>query len=184
MRRFRSFVVTAVVVAAALLSVAGATAGSGGVSGPAFYVDGVLYRTVGTPTDLSGTGAPAHSYDVIYNLGGAQRYNIATAAPGDPGFNGGRWQVHRVTFADYGAAVAAHDANGSGDLDSAGKGSGRALIDGAGPNAPAGGDGCAATLDSRAARVPWALSTPGRTAPCRPPCRPKRGSFRRAPRPA
>ena len=50
MRRFRSFVVLAAMVAAALLSVAGAAAGSGGVTGPAFYVDGVLYRTVGTPT--------------------------------------------------------------------------------------------------------------------------------------
>ena len=42
--------------------------GAGGVSGPAFYVDGVLYRTVATPTDLSGTGAPAHSFDTIYAL--------------------------------------------------------------------------------------------------------------------
>ena len=28
-------------------------AGAGGVTGAAFYVDGVLYRTVNTPTDLS-----------------------------------------------------------------------------------------------------------------------------------
>ena len=34
-------------------------AGSGGVGGPAFYVDGTLYRTVATPTDLSSTGGPA-----------------------------------------------------------------------------------------------------------------------------
>ena len=26
--------------------------GSGGVTGPAFYFDGELYRTVGTPTEL------------------------------------------------------------------------------------------------------------------------------------
>src|SRR5437870_2475397 len=37
------------------------TAGfAGGVTGPAFYVEGVLFRTVGTPTDLSNTGAPGH----------------------------------------------------------------------------------------------------------------------------
>ena len=30
-----------------------------GVSGPAFWIDGELYRTVATPTDLSRTGAPA-----------------------------------------------------------------------------------------------------------------------------
>jgi hypothetical protein len=115
--RIRAFALMAVAFAAVVLLPLGAAAN--GVSGPAFYVDGVLYRTVGTPTDLSGTGAPAHSFDTIYNFFGAQHYNVATAAPGDPGFNGGRWQVHRVTFPSYAAALAAHDANGSGDFDSA-----------------------------------------------------------------
>lgn len=102
---------------AALLTVGGAAAG--GVSGPAFYVDGVLYRTVATPTDLADTGAPDGSFDTIYNFFGAQPYNVATAAPGDPGYNGGRWRVHRVAFnASAQATIAAHDANGSGDLDS------------------------------------------------------------------
>lgn len=89
------------------------------VSGPAFYVDGVIYRTVGTPTDLSGTGAPAGSFDIIYNLGGEQPLNVAEAAPGDVGFNGGRWAVHSIVFADYDAALATYDANDSGDFDSA-----------------------------------------------------------------
>jgi hypothetical protein len=92
-------------------------AGSGGVSGPSIYVDGQLYRTVGTPTDLSNTGAPASSFDTIYEFFGLQP-NVATAAPGDPGFNGGRWRVHGLEFADYPAAVAAYDTNGSGNLDS------------------------------------------------------------------
>ena len=40
---------------AALAAAALPTAASSGVSdGPAFYVDGVAYRTVATPTDLSG----------------------------------------------------------------------------------------------------------------------------------
>jgi hypothetical protein len=43
---------------------------------------------------------------------------VATAAPGDPGYNGGRWRVHGLTFTNYAAAVAAYDANGSGDFDS------------------------------------------------------------------
>ena len=95
-----------------------AAAGAGGATGPAFYVDGQLYRTVNTPTDLSNTGAPASSFDTIYQFFGAQPFNVATAAPGDAGYNGGRWQVHGLAFADYAAAVATFDANGSGDFDS------------------------------------------------------------------
>jgi hypothetical protein len=116
MRRWRVSLFLAAL--AALLTVGGAAAG--GVSGPAFYVDGVLYRTVGTPTDLADTGAPDQSFDTMYNFFGAQPYNDATAAPGDRAFNGGRWRVHRVTFnTDAPTTIAAHDANGSGDLDSA-----------------------------------------------------------------
>ena len=93
--------------------------GSGGVSpGPAFYVDGTPYRTVATPTDTSGTGAPAHSFDTIYALAG-QPLNVATAAPGDSDYNGGRWMVHAVAYnTSWAATVAAHDANDSGDIDS------------------------------------------------------------------
>ena len=102
------------VVGAALLVPATAFAG---VTGPAFYVDGVLYRTVGTPTDFSATGAPADSFDTIYAIDGQP--NVATAAPGDADYNGGRWQVEALSFNDYDAALAVADANGSGDLDSA-----------------------------------------------------------------
>jgi len=91
--------------------------GSGGVTGPAFYVDGQLYRTVNTPTDLSKTGAPDSSFDTIYQFFALQP-NVATAAPGDPGYNGGRWRVHGLQFANYPAAVAAYDTNGSGNFDS------------------------------------------------------------------
>jgi hypothetical protein len=93
---------------------------SAGVSGPAFYVDGVLYRTVATPTDLTGTGAPDHTFDTIYEFSGDQPFNVATAAPGDAGYNGGRWRVQVVRYTvDYRTAVAAFDANGSDDFDSA-----------------------------------------------------------------
>ena len=105
---------------AALLLLPGTAAaagnGAGGVTGPAFYVDGVLYRTVGTPTDLSGSGAPVHSFDTIYAIDGQP--SVATAAPGERDYNGGRWMVHALTFSDYDAAVTAVDANDSGDLDS------------------------------------------------------------------
>ena len=68
-----------------------------GVSGPAFWIDGSLYRTVATPTDLSGTGAPASTFDAIYSFAGAQA-NVAEAKPGDQDFNGGRWMVLPVTW--------------------------------------------------------------------------------------
>ncbi len=107
---------------ALLLSTSGASAnghGAGGVTGPAFFVDGELYRTVLTPTDLSDTGAPDRSFDVIYDLGGAQA-NVAEAAPGDRDYNGGRWQVHAIAFnSSYADTLAAHDMDGSGTLDSA-----------------------------------------------------------------
>lgn len=110
-------VAAAVAVSAptAALAVPGSGNGAGGVSGLAFYVDGVRYRTVGTPTDFDGTGAPLHSFDTIYAIAGQP--DVATAAPGDAGYNGGRWRVHALSFDDYDAAVAAVDANGSGDLD-------------------------------------------------------------------
>jgi len=105
-------------VLAALAALALAVPATAGDKTPAFYVDGELYRTVATPTDLSGTGAPAHSYDTIYDFGGAQ-LNVATAAPGDRDYNGGRWMVHALGFpSGYAAAVAAGDTNGSGNLDS------------------------------------------------------------------
>jgi hypothetical protein len=106
-------------VAVTALSVFAATAMAAGVTGAAFYVDGTLYRTVNTPTDLSNTGAPDSSFDTIYQFFGAQPYNVATAAPGDPGYNGGRWRVIGLTFADYSAAISRYDANGSGDFDNA-----------------------------------------------------------------
>ncbi len=106
-----------VTLAAAAVAAALAVPATSGVSGPAFYVDGTAYRTVGTPTDFSGTGAPEATYDVIYEFFGLQ-LNVAEAAPGDRGYNGGRWLVLGLSFADYPAAVAAFDANGSGDFDS------------------------------------------------------------------
>jgi hypothetical protein len=115
----KMFMLGTVAAAALALAASAMAGGSGGVTGPAFYVDGVLYRTVNTPTDLSGTGAPDSSFDTIYQFFGAQPYNVATAAPGDPGFNGGRWRVIGLQFADYSAALTQYDANGSGDFDNA-----------------------------------------------------------------
>lgn len=64
-----------------------------GPPGGAIYASDQLFQTVGTPADL-----PAHGkFDTIYALGG-DLINVAEAAPGEPGFNGGRWEVRPVTF--------------------------------------------------------------------------------------
>jgi hypothetical protein len=111
----KRIILIAVVAVAAILPASAAQAG--GVTGPAIYVNGVVFRTVGTPTDFSGTSAPESSFDTIYQFSGAQ-LNVATAGPGDPGFNGGRWRVHLLGWnSTYAAAVAAHDLNANGVLD-------------------------------------------------------------------
>lgn len=120
--RLSSLAGVAIAGLALISSASAAGRGAGGVSGPAFYVDGALYRTVGTPTNFTNSGAPAHSYDTIYAFPGGDgslQRSVATAAPGDAGYNGGRWQVMVLSFDDYDAAVDAHDTNGSGDFDSA-----------------------------------------------------------------
>jgi hypothetical protein len=88
------------IAAVALLASIGASGAlAGGPPGLAFYVDDAQYRTVGTPTDLFGTGAPESTYDAIYALGEGL-VNVAEAKPGDRDFNGGRWLVYPVIWAD------------------------------------------------------------------------------------
>ena len=88
--------------AAAAVTLLGSIGASGVLAGGpptlGFYVDDVRYRTVGTPTDFFGTGAPESSYDKIFNLGTG--INVAEAKPGDRDFNGGRWLVYVVTWAN------------------------------------------------------------------------------------
>ena len=93
MRRFFALV-SGLAVAVTVLA---APVAAGGPPSLAFYIDGVRYRTVGTPTDFSNTGAPDFTYDKIFALGNGLA-NVAEAAPGDAGFNGGRWAVYPVTW--------------------------------------------------------------------------------------
>ena len=90
-------IATGTAAALMVLSVAAGTVAAGGPPSPAFYVDGTQFRTVGTPTDFSRTGAPAHSFDRIYVLGDGL-VNVAEAKPGDRDYNGGRWMVLPVTW--------------------------------------------------------------------------------------
>jgi hypothetical protein len=92
MRRLVSLLAAGVL----LLGIAGPAA-AGGPPSLAFYVDGVRFRTIGTPTDLSGTGAPAHSFDTIYLLGDGL-VPVSDAGPRSGDYNGGRWMVLPVTW--------------------------------------------------------------------------------------
>ena len=91
--------VVSILAGLALLVALAATPASAAVGPPhlAFYVDGVQYRTVGTPTDFSNTGAPASSFNTLYDFGTAQ-LSVASAAPGDVDYRGGRWMRFHVTI--------------------------------------------------------------------------------------
>jgi hypothetical protein len=89
--------IIASLAAVTLLVAMAGTALAGGPPAVGFYVDGQLYRTVGTPTDFSQTGAPESTYDKIFALGNGLR-NVAEAKPGDRDFNGGRWMVMPITW--------------------------------------------------------------------------------------
>ncbi len=89
--------ITASAGAALTLALTAGIVGAGGPPALSFYVDGVRYRTVGTPTDFTQTGAPDSSFEKIYALGDGL-INVAEAAPGQPGFRGGRWMVLPITW--------------------------------------------------------------------------------------
>jgi hypothetical protein len=80
-----------------LVSIAATSASAGGPPALSFYIDGQRYRTVGTPTDFSNTGAPDSTYDRIFALGSGL-INVAEAKPGDTDFNGGRWAVMPIAW--------------------------------------------------------------------------------------
>ena len=93
MRRLASLLVAT----GLLISIAAAPVAAGGPPSLSFYIDGQRYRTVGTPTDFSNTGAPDSTYDKLYSLGSGL-INVAEAKPGDTDFNGGRWMVLPITW--------------------------------------------------------------------------------------
>ena len=64
-----------------------------GPPGGTIYAHDMMYKTVATPTDLPDHG----KFDAIYVLGD-DLAPVSEAAPGDRGYNGGRWEVRLVTF--------------------------------------------------------------------------------------
>lgn len=89
--------VSAMAAVTLLASIGASGVLAGGPPSLSFYVDDDRYRTVGTPTDFLGTGAPEFSYDKIYALGSGL-INVAEAKPGDRDFNGGRWLVYEIVW--------------------------------------------------------------------------------------
>ncbi len=80
----------AAVAAAALAGPAMANGNSLGPPGGTIYASGTAYRTVATPTSLPANGPT----DTIYVFPDcASCASVSEAAPGTPGYNGGRWRV-------------------------------------------------------------------------------------------
>jgi len=82
----------------------------------AIWVHDQLYGTVATDTAF--TSPPPHSTDVIFsfaNSGLDGQRSVAQYAPGDPDYNGGRWNVMVVKFTELGKQM--YDADGDGMVD-------------------------------------------------------------------
>jgi hypothetical protein len=80
-----------IVALAAALSASGVVAGNGlGPPGGTIYAFDQAFKTIGTPTSLPGKGPT----DTLYNFPDcASCASVSEAAPGHPGYNGGRWKV-------------------------------------------------------------------------------------------
>jgi len=82
----------------------------------AIWVHDELYGTVAT--DTSFRSPPPESTDIIFSFadsGLSGQRSVAQYAPGDPQYNGGRWNVMLVSFTDAGNSI--HDADGDGVVD-------------------------------------------------------------------
>jgi hypothetical protein len=82
--------IAAALAAAALAAPAIAAGKSLGPPGGTIYAFGTAYRTVSTPTSLPAKGPT----DTIYVFPDCPSCaSVSEAAPGTPGYNGGRWRV-------------------------------------------------------------------------------------------
>jgi len=90
-----------------------ALAGPATVEKDAIWAHGRLYGTVATDTNFK--SPPPQSTDIIFAFSLTGQHSVAEAAPGDPNYNGGRWNVMIVTLTDTGMAM--FDADMDGVLD-------------------------------------------------------------------
>jgi hypothetical protein len=90
MTRFLLLGLVAVAAAAVLASPATTAGNSLGPPGSTIYAFDEAFRTIATPTSLPNRGA----FDTIYVFPDcASCASVSEAAPGHPGYNGGRWKV-------------------------------------------------------------------------------------------
>jgi hypothetical protein len=90
MSRFLLLGLVAVAAAAVLASPATTAGNSLGPPGSTIYAFDEAFRTIATPTSLPNRGA----FDTIYVFPDcASCASVSEAAPGHPGYNGGRWKV-------------------------------------------------------------------------------------------
>ena len=88
MRRFL-LLILASAVAVAVLAAPSMSSGLG-PPGSTIYAFDQAYRTIATPTSLPDRGP----FDTIYNFPDCPTCaSVSEAAPGHPGYNGGRWRV-------------------------------------------------------------------------------------------
>jgi len=97
MKHVASLLLAAVAVAVLATSVA-AAGNSLGPPSDTIYAFDQAYRTVATPTSLPDTG-PTDTIYVFPDCAACE--SVSEAAPGHPGYNGGRWKV----VAAYGIAT-------------------------------------------------------------------------------
>lgn len=83
-------IAAAVLVAAVVAGPASAQGKSLGPPGGTIWAFDEAYQVIATPTSLPDTGP----FDVIYTFPDcATCVSVSEAAPGHPGYNGGRWMV-------------------------------------------------------------------------------------------
>ena len=90
MRRFLLLSLVSIVAAGVLAAPATTAGNSLGPPGSTIYAFDQAYRTIATPTSLPHRGP----FDTIYVFPDCPSCaSVSEAAPGHPGYNGGRWNV-------------------------------------------------------------------------------------------
>ncbi len=91
----RGVMTVSVVAVFALAFLANAASATPPHAGIRVYANDRLWASFDA-TDLK--PGPAHSMDLIFVFPGTSLIPVGEASPGDPDYNGGRWDVRAVTF--------------------------------------------------------------------------------------